>query len=306
MKKMFFCLCVVLLPLTCWAQWESMIPPMTKGTVSMGVTYQKWSREGQNHPIEETVLPMTLFYPLRERVYLNVSNSPGSAQYHGIQLSGFSDTWIRTTYVFPGEKLMANVGVGAPTGKTGLTEEEFGLSSLLSENAFRFRLPCYGQGLCVRAGLALAHPVSENTVLGVGATYIHKLAYHPLDDADIEYHPGNEASLFVGLDTRIGSAGKWNWDVVYTLYEGDRLNEDLVYGSGNKLLVSSSLLLHAGNGMIGSFLRWRQKGKNEYWIGSSLEPESMNSNGNQLEMDVFWQFFENNTLAFRFLGEGRM
>ena len=289
MKQLLFFLGVVSLP---WMGWAQEVPTSmnSNGYVSAGLSVQRWTTEGDGDPIQEIVFPVTVFYPLRQRLYLTVSNTPAVATYGESKLTGLSDTWFRTTYVLPGERVMFNVGLGAPTGKTGLTEEEFGISQLLGENVFQFRLPSYGQGLSARVGAGVAYPVEEGYVLGLGVSYVYKFVYHPLDDATVEYRPGNEIGLFVGFGMSLGETGKWNCDVVYMSYAADRLNGEQVYGSGNKLTIHSSLLLGLGETFVRARLCWRQKGKNEYWVGTALEPESKNSNGNQLEADALWEF----------------
>lgn len=304
MRKFFSILIVLTFPVPVWSQLYPDVS-VASGFISTGFSFQQWSINESDHPIREIVFPVTAFVPLRERLYLNVSNSPAVAQHHEAKLEGLSDTWMRVTYILPGDRIMANVGVGAPTGKTGLTEEEFDLSQHISENAYRFRLPNYGQGFSTKVGLAMAYPLREKYVLGVGINFVYKSAYHPLEDRSVEYQPGNEAGLFFGIDAQLGEIGKWNCDVIYTIYGVDRLSGEKIFGSGNKLMINSSLLVNFGEDFLWTTLRWRQKGKNEFWTGTSLEPESKNSNGNQLEVDAMWQFMKWREGAFRFLIEGR-
>ena len=300
--------CIILLsiiPSMLTGQWN-VNQWTTSGYVATGFSYQRWSQEFVSEPVDQAVFPLTVFYPLPKRIYLSLSNSPGYAGYGETKLTGLSDTWMRITYVLPGEKFLANLDLGVPTGKTSLSPEEFGLSRILSENAYRFRLPSWGQGLNAKFGLAAAHAVHENVVLGAGVNVVLKQAYHPLEDGTLEYKPGDEFNLFLGFDIQLGESGRWNADFVYTLYGVDRLNGDEVFGSGNRMLFHSSLLLGVGDGFLTAWLRWRQKGKNETWMGTALEQESMNSNGNQLELDMVWEFYRQGDWRFSLLGEGRL
>ena len=294
-----------LIPSLVFPQWN-VNQWTTKGYVATGFSYQRWIQETVSDPIKQAVFPVSVFYPLPHQIYLSLSNSPGIANYSGTKLSGLSDTWMRLTYVLPGERFLVNVGVGVPTGKTGLSSDEFGLSRILSENVFRFRLPSWGQGLNTKIGLAAAHPVRDNMVLGAGVNYVIKQAYHPLEDGTIEYQPGDEFNIFFGFDLQFSDIGRWNADFVYTLYGVDRLNGSEVFGSGNRLMVHTSVLLGIGDGFLSAFLRWRQKGKNEYWMGTTLESEILNSNGSQIELDAVWEFYRNEDWRFNFLAEGRL
>ena len=285
-----------------YAQWDA---TSTGGYVSSGFAYQRWSNENNDIPIQQTVFPISVFWPIQDGLYFSLSNTPGMARYDETTLTGFSDTWFRLTYVFLGNLLMANVGVGIPTGKTNLDEEEFGLSRLLSENALRFRLPNYGQGISAKVGIAAAYPLQDELVVGVGVNFIYKRFYFPLEERSLWYDPGDEVNIFIGFDARLGPSVSWKGDFIYTLYGADRLNDERVYGSGDKMLVSSSFLINSSSGMIMASLRWRQKGKNELWRGSVFDTESMNRNGHQFELDGFWQFMENDDWTVRILAEGR-
>jgi hypothetical protein len=208
---------------------------------------------------------------------------------------------------------MIHGGVSAPTGKTALTDPEFVLSQILSENIFQFRLPNYGQGFSTKVGTAFAFPVQKGIIAGAGLNYILKSAYHPLNEAsdygNIEYRPGNETAVFMGFDVQLGETGKWNMDVVYTLYGTDKLKVEQdwkdIFNSGDKILVNSNVLLGIGQTLLWTNIHWRQKGKNEYWKGSDLESVSKKSDGNQFEMDVMWQPTKWKQGAFRLLGDGR-
>jgi len=191
--------------------------PGSRGYLTTGVTYQKWTMEGIDEALEQTAVPVAAMLPLSRELSVNFSNVPASAKFGGAKLSGISDTWIKATYVFPGERFMIHFGIGAPTGKTGLKTEEFYLAQLLSENVFQFRLPLYGQGLSTKLGAALALPMNENTVFGFGVHVISKKAYHPVEDDRIEFKPGGETSVFAGLDLKLGVKSKWTIDAAYTV-----------------------------------------------------------------------------------------
>jgi len=275
-----------------------------RGYVSIGLSSQSWDVEDAD-PVRQTVFPLAVYVPFSNRLHLHFSNTPGSTASGGMSLSGLSDTWLKATYVFSGDRFMINAGIGAPTGKTSLNPSEFTLSQMLSENIFQFRLPVYGQGLSVKIGAALALPLNDRMVFGFGVNAVTKQAYHPVEDGDIEFQPGNETSVFAGFDSKPGLRSKWTVDLVYTLYGTDRINDVNVYNSGAKLLVHSTLAFGLGSGTVTASLNFRQKGKNEYWVGTVSEPETKNSNGNQLEIDLDWRIVQGRTAGLSLLGTGR-
>ncbi len=273
-----------------------------KGFVSFGVSYQRWVLENAGEP-DQIVFPVAIFYPVRPDLYLNISSSPAMTRYENIKMTGLSDTYVGVTYVLPGERIMLNAGLGTPTGKTELTSDEFFLTQILSENAFQFRLPSYGQGFHAKVGVGFAYPVSEKLVLGAGANYVYKLAFNPIKDQDIEYQPGPETGIYLGLGIRLAENVQMNLDGVYTIYGADKSGDVITFASGDKLLFNATVLGRLGNTTLFTAARWRQKGKNE--LGITLMPETKNSNGDQIELLVQWQFMERGPLMMQLLGDGR-
>ncbi len=267
----------------------------SNGHVSMGVSYQRWQSKSVDDPLQQIVAPINVFLQPSEGLYLNISNTPGSASFSDLKLSGMSDTWIRATYVLPNETVMLNLGVGAPTGKTELTASESYLSQMLSETAFQFRLPSYGQGLSVRAGAALALPFQDNYVFGLGANYTYKTDYKPVEvDSLGDYNPGNEINIFTGLDAMIGENSTVKLDVIYSIYSLDEYNGEKIFGSGNKLLFIASLNTAISEKPLQATLRFRQKGKNEFWSPLRETPDLYQKNGNQIEFVGFAQVWAEN------------
>jgi hypothetical protein len=282
-------------------------PAATSGFASMGISFQSWKLENLDHPVQQTVLPILIFVPVQPGLYFSLSNTPGFSKFDQSKLNGLSDTYLRGTYVLPGERVMFNLGLGTPTGKTELTETEFNLSRALSETAFRFRLPLYGQGFHAKLGAAFAYPVNETTVLGGGLNYILKTAYKPMSEGGFDkFRPGNETSVFLGVDVKFAERQKWNLDLSYSFYGEDQIQTGAdwfnVYGSGNRLIVNTSLIYGFEKGMAVGTIHWRQKGKNEIWDGVTWNKRR---SGNQLEVELMTQLNDSEKLQYRFALEGR-
>jgi hypothetical protein len=293
MKKTILFVIFLFLPVVLVAQWSPVMPG-SAGFVSTGVSFQRWSFEHVDKPLQEIVFPVTAFLLLSKGLYLTASNTPGTAKFDTTSLSGLSDTWIRITYLLPGDQFMIHAGVGVPTGKTKLKADSvvfdpFDLSQMLGENIFRFRLPVFGQGLSAKVGAALAIPIRENAVFGAGVNIIAKGKFNPVNVDSLKYQAGTETSIFTGMDMKLGPNAKWSVNLSYTFYGKDKLNDKEVYAAGKKLLFNTSFSSQLGPGVLFAFLNWRQRGKNEYWIGTGMKTESKNSNGQQTELDVSWQ-----------------
>lgn len=285
---------------------EGFIPSKSSGFISVGGSFQQWSIEEMDDPIQQTVVPIVCFYPLTPNWYLNVSNSPAYAAFGNSSLSGISDTWIRTTYITPNEKFMLNLGIGAPTGKAQLSNNEYVMLMSLSENAFRFRLPSYGQGLNVKVGGGMAIPLQGKSVLGLGVNYIYKDAYNFLNGLDIEYNPGDEINIVTGISVPVGKQGKWSTDIIYSIYNKDKFSGDDLpeIDAGDKILVNTSLAYKLKAGFFYAAIRFRQRGNNDLYI--PLQPVvSKKTIGDQIETDGLYQFSQWKQGGLSFIWDGR-
>ncbi|MBN2105108.1 hypothetical protein JW835_13800 [bacterium] len=268
---------------------EGLIPPKSGGFVSTGLSYQQWTNEYMDDPLRQTVAPIVCFYPISPNWYLNISNSPATASYKDSTISGLSDTWIRTTYVAANERFMFNIGIGLPTGKTELSAEEFGLVQGLSENALKFRLPSYGQGLIFKAGGGMAFPMEGGSIIGLGLNYMIKSPYQWVKYIDQEYDPGDEFNVVAGISVPLGKQGKWSTDIVYSIYSADQLGGEDFIDAGDKILINTSIAYKMTSGFIYGALRFRQRGKNDLFVPNQTKI-SKKTIGDQFETDGLWQF----------------
>lgn len=295
----------------------------SNGYISMGAEFQGWKIENSYYP-SQVAFPLTVLLPIGSRFNLIIQNTPAFSWWQEEdKLYGISDTWLQGTYVLWGEKLMLNVGIGIPTGKTRLDSAQYEFSKgAISLNVIRFKLPLYGQGLSGKAGFALALPVMENIVIGLGGQYCYKSAYHPVEYEymyegkggeviqnvwDEEYRPGDELSGQVGLDLQITEDMKIMLDGVYTHYWPDLLNNTEIYGAGDKITIHLGYFYRFGeNKYLWSYFVYRHRGKNELLQGLSLQDEEKNSNGYQMELDVKLKTMNFHNGAFFILAAGRL
>ncbi|MFH1942224.1 MAG: hypothetical protein ABIL68_08965 [bacterium] len=296
---------------------EEILPTRHHSYLFTNACVQMWGIEESRFPVSQASFPLTLFLPLSSRLQLTISHVPAYVWWTpGYHFGGLSDTWVQGNFVFWKEKMMINLGVGVPTGKTRLSNPEFLLTKdWLSRNIFQFQIPVLGQGLCSRGGVAFSIPVGGDVILGLGGQYLYRMPFHPvkytyyvadeLKVSDKEYKPGDEVSGHIGLDVRLSENMKIMLDGMYTYYWRDLQGGQEVYGSGGKI-----------NAYLGFFYRWnkdyfwaqvtyRRRGKNEVLQGISLRQEETNTNGDQIETDIIFKVLDFEEGGLMLLGDAR-
>ncbi|GAB4381478.1 MAG: hypothetical protein Kow0042_32010 [Calditrichia bacterium] len=260
--------------------------------ISTGLFYQTWSSENDDR-VSEWILPITYILPVNRQLSLDFSNIPTMASLSGVDknLSGLTDTRIRFSYVTMNDKMLITGGISLPTGKSQLEAQEFNIASALAINALDFRIPTLGQGLDLKFSAAFAQEFGS-VVLGGGVGYLSRGAFKPYKGSDLEYNPGDEFTLTLGMDKNFemgGNPAKLMADFSYTLYGADKSDNTETFKSGNKLFFEIRSLFKFNSADMLVFARNRSKGKNERGLGS-LSTESSNSNGNQLDLGTIGYF----------------
>ncbi len=246
--------------------------------------FQLWHFKDAN-TFTQFSFPVTFIYPVHEGFSLDLTTSPALNAYAGTHLNGLSDTRIRGSYIFLDNHALVTFGLKTPTGKNALTLDEMGLSTILALNALNFRTPILGTGLDVNAGIVYGKEMGP-VVLGMGASFLLRGAYKPFADYGLTYNPGDEMNVTFGVD--YGDENKWTGDFTFTYYSPDKVDGKQAFRSGGRFLVDlrhyRTVTLLGRTSQLVFYLLNRTKGKNAYALGGGLQSESLNSNGNQLEM----------------------
>lgn len=280
MKK----ICIIILLL--FTTVEVVYSQTQGGILKTGIVIQKWTIDGVNDPISEGTFPVEFIYPIRDNLNLQVSHSPALSRFGNSNISGLSDTWIRSSYSLPDNRTMFSVGVGLPTGKTELTNSEMIVTSLLSQNAFKFRLPVFGQGMTISAGAMYAYPVNDQLTLGTGVNYVFRGNYKITQGQGTKFNPGDQIGLNAGMDYIITPKMRTNIDVILNYYTADKMGSTEVFSSGPKLTAKAGFQYQVPFGLLWTRVSYRHKAKNESWDGQALVPESKNTNITQREIDL--------------------
>jgi hypothetical protein len=268
---------------------------------------QIWSIETINDPISESTLPLEVIYPVRENLTLQFNHSPAASRFGGINMSGLSDTWIRTTYGFKNNRTLVSVGLGIPTGKTELNSSELILSSLLSQNAFKFRVPVFGQGLTLSTGVMYAYPVNETIIIGTGINYVLRGKYKYIDLQTNEYDPGDQIGANFGFDYLIFPNLRSNFDLIISYYTADKFNNMEMFKSGAKFSTKLAMQYQLTSGYLWMRAYYSAKGKNEAWNDQALvlQPQDKNYNIKLRELEIGAKLGLLETLSIFLSGEIR-
>jgi len=251
-----------------------------------GFVIQIWSIENLNNPISENTFPIEIIYPVKENLNIQFNHSPAMSRFGSINLSGFSDTWIRSTYTFLNNQALVSIGLGLPTGKTELNASEMSLSTLLSQNAFKFRLPVFGQGLTLSGGAMYAHPINEKIAVGAGINYVIRGKYKYSKLQNDEYNPGDQIGINFGFDYLIIQTLHSNVDLIFNFYTADRLNTTKMFKSGTKVIAKIGLQYQTSFGYLWMRAYHGSKAKNETWDGQVLAPDDKNYNITLRELEI--------------------
>ena len=258
------------------------------GILRTSFVLQIWSLETINDPISESTLPIEVIYPIRENLTLQFNHSPATSRFGGINISGLSDTWIRTTYGFKDNRTLFSIGLGIPTGKTKLKASELKLDSLLSLNAFKFRVPVFGQGLTLSTGLMYAYPMNETFTVGAGINYVFRGKYKYSKLLITEYNPGDQVGINLGFDYLILPNLQSNFDLIISYYTADKFNDTEMFKSGAKFSTKLAMQYLLTSGYLWMRAYYSAKGKNEAWNEQVLvlKPQDKNYNIKLRELEV--------------------
>ena len=213
---------ILFVPKLCFCQGE-------KGSVKTSFVLQQWDIEKIDDKINEVTFPIEVNYLVQDNLNIQINHFPAMSTFGSNNMSGLSDTWIRTAYSFANDKAMASIGIGIPTGKTELDSEEIVLSRLLSEQAFKFQLPVFGQGMTVSGGIMYAHPFNDDFTIGAGLNYVFRNSYKFSTSNQVEYNPGEQFGINIGFDYQIIENLRSNVDIVLNYYSTDKIDNKEIF-----------------------------------------------------------------------------
>ncbi len=240
-----------------------------QGLISVNGVFQTWSL-GDSSRISEFSIPVSIYFPVNSRfsvsAFLAQASTSGEISGFSLQkLNGISDAQFSLNYYLEDKNVLFSLGGGLPVGKKELSLDEFATSVIVSQNAFNFQVPIFGQGFNLSPGLTWAKPLNEKTVLGLGASYQLKGAYLPIKDMPDNYDPGDEVLLTGGLDYQVSDVEALSFDLTVNLYGKDKVGDMEVYKSGTKIMAATQYKKYIGHDLLWWFGRFRNRAKSDIY-----------------------------------------
>lgn len=269
--------------------------------ITLGGVVQQWNIEDSGSVLQQAS-PVTISVPIGERVLMTIANSGSVTTHDTSKVSGISDTRVSLSYVFPGEKLWLTAGGSIPTGKTKLSPSELSVTSLVSQTAFAFSVPTFGQGYSGNVALVYAGTITRRMVLGIGASYYFKGNYEPVQSSQkFDYNPGDEISLNLGYDfITYSKVARISFDITATYFLEDKLNGATIFHSGPRGIGLISYSLKDGDYNHHIQLRARYRLQNTYYRSTDTAKYKAST---QLEGQYSLMYPLNNWLIGTGIGE---
>jgi hypothetical protein len=163
------------------------------------------------------------------------------------KLSGPVDTGLRASYAATPWAL-ATLGVNLPTGDSQRDGEEAIVAALLSTDLLGFREASWGRGLAVTGSVAVARNMGSFG-LGLAGAYSARGAFNPSDDDPaLEYTPGNEARIRLGLDRNFGNS-TLTFGGTFINYTSDQANGTNLFQAGRRFRFDATYAFRMGVGV---------------------------------------------------------
>lgn len=274
---------------------QSLVPPTDLlftdfTTYRVGTEYKSLSIGDKTY--SQAAFPISIVTPIMQSLVLRVSNIPFTASTDSISgVNGIGDTQLGLSFFLPGEHLLFIADVNLPTVLKPPSREKQTLSSVVGFNALGYQVQSFGQGFDFQLGGAGAIELSPRMIMTVGAGYLNRGEYQPIDTLG-QYNPGDEFTFDVGSDFHFSRRQNVSVDAAITFYGEDKLTS--VDTRGNSIgdpfvirKVRTRLILNARYGLVTPgdaehivFLKTRfRPGSDDVTIANATL-----SNGPQLEL----------------------
>lgn len=172
-----------------------------------------------------------------------------------LKLSGPVDTGVRAAYQATPWALIT-VGANVPTGNSQHTTEEALVASVMSADLFGFREATWGRGFALTSSVAVARSVS-GFGLGLAVSYSLRGGFNPAaddnpattaDETALEYQPGSEQRVRVGLDRNFGNS-TLTFGATFINYTEDQADGRNLFQAGRRFRLDGSYAFRVGGGV---------------------------------------------------------
>jgi len=304
--RMFFrfLFAVLLLQSIALGQGEQLVFQRS-GFASVMPVYQRWTASDTS-TFSQTAMTLSVSVPLGRSWSASLRTIAAGVSGDVASLKGAGDTQIGLSYNLTEYNIILNASANLPSGKEKLTSGEFETSVLISKHVFDLYVPNFGQGAGVTLGGIWGIQLSEKLVLGLGASYAYLGAYTPLEQYDDKYDPGEEFLISGGMEYRASKSLDLSCDIIFTTYGRDKLEDEEIFGAGNKFVVNAQLTKHFDEDELWIFLLYRSRAKSQYAVGESFVTEANQFMPNQFELRSHYEHRFTPTLTGRALVSGEL
>jgi len=206
-----------------------------------------WNQElpnGDESTLGESVFGSQVLYQLNPALEFEMWGSFSSTNLTDVaeeesSFSTLNDTRLRGNYYLGNGLAKFSLLVNLPTGKTGLSNEEYLTAIAVSDNARKFLVRRFGEGFDIGAEATLG---VENDVFGVQVEggYLAKGAYEVLAESEADYKFGNE--LYGGGRILVyTSKSKLQAYLIYRTFGEDEFDGEPIFQAGNAMLLGLRL-----------------------------------------------------------------
>ena len=162
-----------------------------------------------NETISQLAIPLYVSIPVSSRLTVDVGTSYARSLVNGdngrSELNGLTDTQVRGNLTLGTDYVVLTAGLNIPTGKTGVTLDQFPVASRIGNDFLAFPIASMGTGFAATGGIAIARPLGEWN-MGAGAALRRATSYEPFNipNQSMRLQPGNEYRVRVGVDRLLG------------------------------------------------------------------------------------------------------
>jgi len=223
-----------------------------QATVGIGFDYMGYSfDDGLGADAAQLMMiPLAIRLPLGNTVALDIYSAWAQGQVERdntkFTLQGVTDTRVKASFQATPWALVS-FGASLPTGNGEHDGEEAIVASVLSTDLFGFREATLGSGFALTSSVATAARVGGWGV-GVAGAYSVRDEFSPSSELALQYQPGNETRVRVGLDRNIGTS-TFTAGATFRRYDTDQANGQNLFQAGNRLRFDMTYAFRAGAGV---------------------------------------------------------
>lgn len=224
--------------------------------VRLAPQFQSYNFGDYDRSVSQMVFPVAVEVPVFSRMAIEIGTAFAQSKVKSAtatsELSGLTDTQIRTNIAFGNDNVVFTGGISLPTGQSTVAPEEVLAAGLIGSEFLVFPIPSMGAGLAATGGIALARNFGEWN-LGVGGAFRHASSFEPYQSPDttpnIKFQPGSEIRARVGVDRSVGQTGQLSLGFTFSKFSDDEA-AGFTFNSGDRYISQVVYSTRAGNAEV--------------------------------------------------------